>query len=166
MKTGKLCDTVSDVTHSPVYDVPMATSDVIMQVRLHNYTLEQMLHQNKNGEDFQLFERTVGIIQDLNHTNFLSSLLPNAFYQAQNVPKSIAAEWRGGHSNWTFPHSPFPWAAPPGVCRYDVPPIFAAYTQQGVQRNVRCAPAGYYSWPRGKSYAIHIRFDTWKFCFL
>jgi len=33
---------------------------------------------------------------------------------------------------------------------YDVPPTFAACTPQGVQRNLRCTPAGYYSWPRRK----------------
>jgi len=44
-----------------------------------------------------------------------------------------------------------------GCGGYDVPPTFAACTPQGVQRNLLCTPAGYYSWPRRKSYAIHIR---------
>jgi len=36
-------------------------------------------------------------------------------------------------------------------------PHFCSLYPQGVQRNLRCAPAGYYSWPRRKSCASHIR---------
>jgi len=48
-----------------------------------------------------------------------------------------------------------------GCGGYDVPPTFAICTPQGVQRNLRCTPAGYYrlvATAGRKSYAIiHIR---------
>ena len=46
-----------------------------------------MLHQKSKGEGLQPFKGKAGIIQDLNYITFLSSLLPNAFFQVQNVPK-------------------------------------------------------------------------------
>ena len=56
-----------------------------------------------------------------------------------------------------------------GCVGYDVPPTFAVCTPQGVQRNLRCTPAGYYRLQlAAKSYAIHIwlcRFSSWKFFF-
>jgi len=44
-----------------------------------------------------------------------------------------------------------------GWCGGTTYPPLVACTPQGVQRNLRCTPAGYYIWPCRKSYAIHIR---------
>ena len=53
-----------------------------------------------------------------------------------------------------------------GYVGYDVPPTFAVCTPQGVQRDLRCTPAGYCRLQlAAKVTQFTFGFCTWKFCF-
>jgi len=54
-----------------------------------------------------------------------------------------------------------------GCVGYDVPPTFAVCTPQGVQRNFRCTPAGYYRLQLvAKVTQFTFGVSIWKLCFL